>query len=238
MNVDDEMLMAAVDGELDAAQTAEIMALAQSDPAIAARLARFQRSRDAVAAAFAPLREAPVPGRLVAAARGESARPSRSFAVTPRWAMPIAAGLVGVGVALGLLLPALIAPVGPESPAFLASVASVAWGPELGDTPTGGELSVPTDGRVLVARVTATYPTEEGDCRTFSVTEGQGRVDGMACVGGFGWQTVALLPAGADGYATASAAATGAIDALLDSLGAEAPRTAEDEAARIADGWR
>lgn len=233
-HVDDEMLMAAVDGELDAALTAQINELALTDPAVAARLARFRRSRDAVAAAFAPLAEEPVPEHLLAAARGE--RPRAGW--TPRLVLPAAAALVAFGVAMGVLLPNVIAPQTLTGGSLLASVAAVEWGPQLEATPTGSELSVPVSGRILAARVTATYPTDEGDCRSFTVTAEGGTVDGLACVGGFGWQTVVLLPAGQDGYETASAGATGAIDALLDALGAAEPRSPEDEAARIGDGWR
>ncbi len=64
MRYDDLILMAYADGELDASQSAEIAQAAANDPALAARVAEFRASRDAVAAAFAT--PAPVPAALQA----------------------------------------------------------------------------------------------------------------------------------------------------------------------------
>lgn len=232
--VDDEMLMAAADGELDSEQTAEILRLAERDPTVAARLARYRRSREVVADAFAPLRNAPAPERLISA----TIRGGAGHALRRALALPIAAALVGVGVALGILLPNVISAPDTKRTGLLAAAAAVDWGTVLAQTPTGGELNLATAGRVLATRITGTYPTKRGDCRSFVVSSDAGQVNGMTCVNEFGWQTVVLLPATGDGYLTASGAVSGAIDTMLDRFGAEPSREPGDEAQRILDGWR
>jgi negative regulator of sigma E activity len=68
VNLDDETLMAYADGELDAAQRAEIAAALGKDPALAARVDRHRALRAEVAAAFEPVLSQPVPEKLRAAA--------------------------------------------------------------------------------------------------------------------------------------------------------------------------
>ena len=228
--VDDEMLMALADGELDSAQAEAILRLAESDPTVAARLARFRRSRQVVADAFAPLQNAPVPEALTSAVM----QGRRAWSIRPVWALPIAAALAGVGVALGILL----SPPDVDRSTLLATVAAIDWGLDLAQTPTGGDIEVTTGGRILEARVTGTYPTQRGDCRSFVVSADAGQVNGMACLDGLGWQTVLLLPVSGDSYVTASDTASAAIDILLDSFEAEPPLEPTDEARRISDGWR
>jgi hypothetical protein len=76
VNYDDEMLMAYVDGELDAARAAEIAAAAQADAALAARIATQRQLRERVTSAFANVPAQEVPERLLAAARGPTAEPA------------------------------------------------------------------------------------------------------------------------------------------------------------------
>ena len=68
VNYDDETLMAYADGELDAAQRAEIAAAIERDPALARRVEQHRALRAEVAGAFATVLEQPVPERLRAAA--------------------------------------------------------------------------------------------------------------------------------------------------------------------------
>ena len=68
--VDDVMLMAYVDGEVDAATAREIEAAMAADPAVAARAQRMRDGAAITRAAFADVLHEPVPDRLVAALAG------------------------------------------------------------------------------------------------------------------------------------------------------------------------
>jgi hypothetical protein len=72
VSYDDETLMAYADGELDAAQRAEIAAAIAQDPALAGRVEKHRALRANVAGAFASVLRQPVPERLLAAAGGAS----------------------------------------------------------------------------------------------------------------------------------------------------------------------
>ena len=72
MNYDDETLMAYADGELDAAQRAEIAAAMENDPGLARRVEKHRALRAQVAGAFVSVLDQPVPERLVAAAHGDA----------------------------------------------------------------------------------------------------------------------------------------------------------------------
>jgi anti-sigma factor RsiW len=125
----DETLVAYLDGELDDAERREVEAWLDADPSVRDRLLGLAESASAVRAAFADIINEPVPDRLIAAARGETAsgetnlteaeivvlRPKSKPAGPPRrWGagMALAAGLCGlvVGGALtyfgnGILVP-------------------------------------------------------------------------------------------------------------------------------------
>jgi len=68
--VDDVMLMAYVDGEVDAATAREIEAAMAADPVVAARAQRMRDGAAITRAAFADVLHEPVPDRLIAALAG------------------------------------------------------------------------------------------------------------------------------------------------------------------------
>jgi anti-sigma factor RsiW len=68
--VDDVMLMAYVDGEVDAATAREIEAAMAADPAVAARAQRMRDGAAITRSAFADVLHEPVPDRLIAALAG------------------------------------------------------------------------------------------------------------------------------------------------------------------------
>jgi anti-sigma factor RsiW len=112
----DEALVAYLDGELDVEERAHVEAWLDADPAVRDRLLALAASASALRGAFADLVAEPVPERLIAAARGETApateaeivmlRPRReSLPVSPsrRWYIQLAtaAGLFGLAVGVG-----------------------------------------------------------------------------------------------------------------------------------------
>ena len=74
MKYSDEMLMAYVDRELDAATTASIDAALMQDPELATRVKRQRELAGAVHAAFEPVLQEPMPRRLLDAASGQVRR--------------------------------------------------------------------------------------------------------------------------------------------------------------------
>lgn len=144
----DESLVAYLDGEIEAQDRREIEAWLDSDPSARARLAALAESTELVRQAYDELMREPLPDRLIAAARGETAAspigrvvrfaPRRDKAAAGsrlrRWiALPIAASLLGfmvgggaVYLGAGKILPTRSAP-NPTAPALEASVANNLW---------------------------------------------------------------------------------------------------------------
>ena len=109
----DEILVAYLDGELDAAIRAEIDQSLERDESLRARVAGLSPSAQVLRAALDPVLREPVPERLLAAARGEpgdggrepwrgAPAPGRPLAGRPwmQWAM--AAGVAGLLIGAGV----------------------------------------------------------------------------------------------------------------------------------------
>jgi len=128
----DEALVAYLDGELEADERAHVEAWIDADPAVRDRLLALSESAGLLRGAFADFVTEPVPERLIAAARGETAaateaeivvlRPQRASVAPPpsrRWYIQLAtaAGLFGlaVGIGTGYLGNGMLAP--PKAPA-------------------------------------------------------------------------------------------------------------------------
>ena len=93
MNYDDEILMAYVDGELDAKRSAEIAAAVEKEPALARRVEQQRALRAKISGAFAKVLDQPVPDRLTRAAQANRgnvlkfpARQERAPDTPWRWA--------------------------------------------------------------------------------------------------------------------------------------------------------
>ncbi len=81
----DDRLVAYLDGELEAAERREVEAWLDSDPAARDELAALAHSAGLVRRAYDEMLHEPLPERLIAAARGETARPAAEVAAqSPR----------------------------------------------------------------------------------------------------------------------------------------------------------
>jgi anti-sigma factor RsiW len=126
----DEALVAYLDGELGSDERAHVEAWLDADPAVRDRLLALAESATLVRNAFADIVNEPVPDRLIAAARGETASPTEAEIVvlrpsTPapapgrswRWQIELAAaaGIFGlvVGVGAGYLGPGMVSSTAP-----------------------------------------------------------------------------------------------------------------------------
>ena len=96
----DEMLVAYVDRELDAATTASIDAAIARDPDLAARVERQRRLAQAVHAAYEPILQEPMPKRLLDLATGTAPAAARA---PRRWAW-FEWGAMAASVVLGVVI--------------------------------------------------------------------------------------------------------------------------------------
>ena len=140
----DEALVAYLDGELDDDERARVEAWLEAEPAVRDRLLALSDSAGLLRGAFAEFLNEPVPERLIAAARGETAvppdaeivvlRPKRAsppLAASRRWyaQMAAAAGLFGlaVGVGTGYFGNNLLSPSAPPAGRQVETVATNTW---------------------------------------------------------------------------------------------------------------
>lgn len=235
MAMDDDMLMAFVDGELDDIGRARVERALAEDPALAARLDVQRRLRARLAAHYAPIAEEAVPDRLrrmlesnvvaLPAAPARRARPTwRSFAA-------LAATLV-LGLAVGRTL---LAPAAPAAGPIAV---------EGGIMVARGELAEALDTRLASAqapnaatRIGVSFAAGDGRlCRTFDATAAAG----VACRGDTGWQV--MMTAAGSGAARADYRQAGTENLLVqqaaqDMMAGDPFDEAAERRARDS-GWR
>ena len=230
MRIDDDLLMAFADGELDEVTRARVERAIGEDPALKARLDVQQRLRTRLAAHYGPALEEDVPERLralletnvvdLAAARRAPVRPVwQSFAA-------LAATLV-LGLALGNMLTSP-GPIGVADGTLVAR----------------GALAEALDSQLASAqpaeaatRIGVTFTHADGrPCRTF---EGEAAA-GLACRGDAGWEllmtTAGAGPAG--GSYRQAGSGNAAVLAAAQELMAGEPLDADAERRARDSGWR
>ncbi len=230
MPIDEDLLIAYVDGELDDQARARVDAALAEDASLRQRVEAHRRLRAKLSAAFDGALSEPPPERLTQAA----AAPRTSAAVINlserrmRWsarewgamAASIAAGLVlGVGV-MGQPAPLIAADDG----ALLAR----------GALERALDAQLASDEAGLV-RIGLSFRDEGGGyCRTFDLIDAQ--TSGLACRRQEGWNVAMIAANPQSELRTASAPA-----AILDAVEARivgAPFDAEAETQARAAGWR
>lgn len=226
--IDEAMLIALVDGELDEVNRRRVERAVADDPALAQRLAQHRAIRESLSGHYAPVAEEPVPDRFRALlTESETVVPmTRPVRRWGGWAMggAIAASLV-LGLAVGRFSGSEAGPIGMQGRTLVAQ----------------GELARALDGQLASAQDGATVRMElsfrrkgGGWCRSFD-----GAVAGVACRQDDGWQVQQILPGMTQGsdYRQASSADArlmATVDALIDG----APVDAAGEKAAQAKGWR
>jgi hypothetical protein len=191
--IDDDILMAFADGELDEISRARVERAVAADPALRARLAQQRKLRATLAAFYDPTAEEDVPERFRAMLDTEvvdfvGAKARRPRAARPIWQSfaALAATLV-LGLALGrtLLMPAG-GPVGIENGTM------VAQGPLAASLDTQLASAQPPD---AATRIGSSFAATDGRlCRTFD----SAALAGVACRGEQGWQLM-MTGAGSGG---------------------------------------
>ena len=245
----DEILMAYADGELDAETARSVEAAAATDPEIAQRIALFSRTGDLLGTAGRARSLEPLPDSLIERVRqtlddarsGNDAKvlpfPART-ASQPQEKRPdflrygLAASIaLAVGLAAGYLLPR----GGGEAPggALVAALDAPAVTQALATLPSGQRQAV-SGGEI---EIIATFTNADAElCREFEYGHsGATGLVSVACLSGDQWQTRFAVVGGvtdSTGYVPASS--LDALDAYLTAIGADAPMSADEEAAALA----
>lgn len=241
MQIDDETLMALADGELDPVRAQALRHAVAADPALQARLHRFEETRRLLGGLrmTAP-DEDPLAAMIRAAVRpdagaalpAEAATPPRLGAAGPRPPAPanrnrrpwLAAAASAAIVALGLGW--LNWSGAPASPGFTAAELAA-----LDGLPSGQVQ--PLEGGAELAMIASFRAADGGLCREFETQRVAARRVVLACREADGWaeRFSAVSQDGGQDYRPASGAAT--IDAAIAAIGAQMPLTPEDEAAAL-----
>ena len=183
--IDDDMLMAYADGELDEIGRARVERAVAADPALRARLEQQRTLRATLAAFYGPTAEEDVPERFRAMLDSKivdfpAARARRTQAARPLWqSLAALAATLVLGIALGrtLLMPA-------GGPIAVENGTMVAQGP----------LAVALDTQLASAqapnaatRIGTSFAATDGRlCRTFD----SAALAGIACRGDQSWQLI------------------------------------------------
>jgi hypothetical protein len=233
MIVNDELLMAYLDGELDENARAGIEADLAADPALRDRLETQRRLRDRLTAHYGPIADEPAPERLrallepsddkivdFARARARRARPVwQSFAA-------IAATLV-LGLVIGRGLPGDSGPIAVENGMMVAR----------------GSLAEALDTQLASAqapnaatRIGISFARADGSlCRTFDGAD----LSGLACREARGWRV--MTATGGSGEQTSSYRQAGGAAIVLQAaqeMMAGEPFDADTERRARDAGWR
>lgn len=227
-DIDEAMLIALVDGELDEVNRRRVERAAAGDPALAERLAQHWRLRERLAGHYAPVAQEPVPDRLRTFLEASEtvvpmARPARRWG---GWAMggAIAASLL-LGLGVGRFSGGQAGPVGMKGGVMVAQgqLASA----------LDSQLASAQDGAAI--RIGLTFQRKGGGwCRSFD-----GAMAGVACREDAGWQVQQMLPgAGQETAYRQASSADARVMATVDALIAGAPVDAAGEKTAVAKGWQ
>ncbi len=225
--VEDEMLMALADGELDGAEAEALRRIIDSTPELAARYEVFAKTASVLRHAFA---QDDVPARLIDTVRTapthdapgpEAGRIARPFTWHYGWPAALAASLVvGMGLGWGLRGDGDGLPTPPDLQAVAEAVSDLATG-QVRDVAGFGQ-----------ARVLGSFQTAQGLCRLIVAEPVQSQAARfVACRDMAEWRVAISVLDGTEGnFAPASAAATEVIDLYLDAIGAGPALSAQAEA--------
>jgi hypothetical protein len=220
----DELLIAYVDGELDAAERARFEAEIAGDPDLARAVERHRQLVARVSAAYAPVLKEDLPPQLLAVAAAANDRVPPRFTRLAPWAAAAASLVIGVLVGRALWPasgPVAVADRGLEARGDLERALATRLAADQG-----------------VVKVGLTLRTADGRyCRTFQ--SAPDRLAGLACREGDGWRIrtlTAWTPPPSAAYRQAASDTPPEVLAAVDALAAE-PLDANAERAARDRGW-
>lgn len=236
MRINDEILSAMLDGELDADQTLEVNHAMAADPKLAARFAELAAANASFVQSTRMIDETPIPASITrlleTQADGDNnvadmqafrqlRKPTHNAANKPaiRWAALAASLALAIGLAGGNLLG-----TGSSSHALSPAVADA-----LDSVSSGEQVIISSDASMLAGF--SFVDTEDRFCRQFSVNTQDGSSNQIACRDGDDWEQIALIRSAeqaTENYQPASA--NHALDGVLDTLMVGSPLSLEEEA--------
>ena len=228
MRIDDDLLMAFLDGELDEVTRARVERALAEDPELQVRLDIQRRLRDRLAAHYAPVAEEEVPERFRAMLETNVvALPAARS--RPLWQTFVA---LAATLVLGLFIGRAITSPGPIAVEDGIAVARA----ELADALETQLASTQPPG--AVTRIGVTFQRGDGRlCRTFD----SGATAGLACRDGAGWQlmmTASRAGGGAEGgFRQAGTGNALVLQAAQELMTGEPLDAARERQARDS-GWR
>jgi hypothetical protein len=251
LEITDELLVAYVDDELDAAQRDMVSSVLETNPALCRRADEMRLSRDLLREAFPLDPGASVPAsieasanRLAEACARTSARPKRSFLFKDHRKYAMAAGVVLCVTAAASYLAwragsastarsvTALMQIEPDSP--LHGV--------LESSPSANALDVPTHDASM--RAVLTFRAKDGRfCREFEILASSGGSTGIACRDQGAWRAEVLLsaaptPTSSTHYTPAGQSDDAAVAQVVERLIEGDPLSAQQEARVLANGWR
>ena len=229
-DIDEAMLIAWVDGELDEVTRRRVDRAVADDPALAERLALHRRLRERVAGHYAPIEAEAVPPAMATLLRDSAKVVPFARPAAPRWRNWGMVGAIAASLVLGLGIGHLSS--GPSGPVAMRGGTLRAQG-QLASALDSQLASTQQDAAI---RIGLSFQRKGGGwCRSF---DGKS-LAGVACRNEQGWQVQQLLPGTeqASAYRQASSGdprIMATVDALIDGT----PADANQEAAAKAKGWR
>ncbi|WP_176591301.1 anti-sigma factor [Sphingobium sp. EM0848] len=229
-DIDEAMLIAWVDGELDEVTRRRVDRAVAEDPALAERLEMHRRLRDRLSGHYAPVEAEQVPPAMRALLEENAKLVPLTRPAAPRWQNWGIGGAIAASLVLGLGIGHQLR--GPSGPVAVNNGAMVAQGELASALDT--QLASAQDGAAI--RIGLSFQRKGGGwCRSF---EGQA-VAGVACREGQGWQVQQLVPGAGQGTAYRQASSGDArIMATIDALMAGAPADAAREKAAKEGKWQ
>lgn len=243
---DDFELMAYVDGELDAQTSKRVAEAVEADPALQAKVAALIESRDVARAAYGAAAARPLSpalSEMMTDLRQELDAPEQA----PVWSTPGStspggagllswgrtriAALTGIGFAAGAMAVWMsLSQMQPDSILILTDTHEMVLSSQaqrlLAETPAGTQL----DG----IHVQTSFLASDGTaCRQFTVSD----QTGIACLDQQAWRLVILTDTPSDTQFQA-AGGSNALAVATAELGVTKVLSAEEEAARIENGWQ
>jgi hypothetical protein len=254
MTISDEVLMAYVDGELDATAREAVESAMREDPQIVERVARHSALRRRVREAYSAVLSEDVPERLLRAAQGgaaterkvvnlQAARAPREHSAPRTRPLPRqwrTAGVIAASVIVGVVVGFFI--WGRTVPPFArgADGALVARG-QLAQA-LSNQLAA-EQSRASSVQIGLSFLAKSGDyCRTFALS-GEQSPSGVACRHGEEWQVRAVTQgsdevAGASEYRTAGSTMPAMIREIVEAQVAGEPLDQAGERAARQRDWK
>jgi anti-sigma factor RsiW len=226
-DIDEAMLIAWVDGELDEVTRRRIDRAVAEDSALAERLEMHRRLRTRLSSYYAPIEAEPVPPAMRTLLEDSAKVVSLVSPAAPRWRSWSIGGAIAASLLLGLGIGRISS--GPAGPVAVSNGVMMAQG----QLASALDTSIPQDSGV---RIGLSFQRKGGGwCRSF---EGSA-LSGVACRETKGWQVQQLIPGKGPTSDYRQASSTDArVTATVDALIEGAPADAAGEAAAKAKGWR